>query len=271
MRNKPIYILLLSCITSLLVYAQTPSEQIELLSPKNSKSISVDKLGDIYILNENQEVRKYLKQQKIQFTYTNKLAGEIGSIDVTIPQKTLIFYPDIQQLTILNRQFEVLNEFKLKGYVLNQITLAAISENNSYWLFDNLNYKVIRIGQNTEPLVEGIDLSRVLRKAVRPTKMLEQMGQVYLLEPSIGILVIDNFGAYVKTIPIKNISNFSIAGNIIYFQKEGTWFAYNSKSLETTLLLDGFNAETCKKTTVQLEFLYCLREKQVVLYTIKKQ
>jgi hypothetical protein len=64
---------------------------------------------------------------------------------------------------------------------------------------------------------------------IKPNFLLEYNGNLFLNCPAVGIYVFDIFGAFSKMISIKNLKNFQVNENIIYFQKDSGICSYNYK------------------------------------------
>ena len=76
----------------------------------------------------------------------------------------------------------------------------------------------------------------VLGQVVNPNCMLEYESNIYLNDPTIGILVFDIFGTYNKTIPIRNLRKFQVfQDQVIYFQNNRL-LSYSSISLDSKFM-----------------------------------
>jgi hypothetical protein len=60
--------------------------------------------------------------------------------------------------------------------------------------------------------------------------LLEYDNKVYLNNPSTGILIFDVYGTYYKTISVKNVKQFQVIGEWIYYLSEKKARAINIKT-----------------------------------------
>ena len=70
-------------------------------------------------------------------------------------------------------------------------------------------------------------MKQVLRTDIAPDYMMEYNGYLYLNSPETGIYVFDIFGAFSRIISIKNLKQFQVSENIIYYQKDSSFCSYN--------------------------------------------
>jgi hypothetical protein len=59
--------------------------------------------------------------------------------------------------------------------------------------------------------------------------MIEHNGYLFLNCPASGIFVFDIFGAFSKMVTVKDLRQFQVNQNIIYFQKDSLFCSYDYK------------------------------------------
>ena len=120
-----------------------------------------------------------------------------------------------------------------------QIALGATSHSNGFWLFDPVNFRLIRYNQELKRSHESLNLAQILKSEFQPTDMVEYKNNLYLADPNLGIVVFDIYANYVKTIPIKGIAKLRFGDDRIVYRSMSDWQAFNLLTSEfETMNLD---------------------------------
>lgn len=198
---------------------------------------AIDNIGNIYIIKD-EELVKYLPNGKFFARYSNLKLGSISTVDATNPLKPLLYYRDFQQIVFLDDQLTQNSEsISLESLGYEQTDQACAGANNSFWIYNKQNNELVRFNETTKKIASTGNLKQVLRSDISPNFMLEHNGYLFLNCPETGIYVFDIFGAFSKVISIKNLKQFQVNENIIYFKKDSALCSYDYKLFE----------EACKK------------------------
>lgn len=222
--NKIIYILI--SILLLIVSSESSAQsdavvEAKLFFPKTEITLfETDNLGNIFIVNKQQQLIKYSKDLDSLQVYNNvQRFGVLSSIDVSNPLKVILFYKDFSTVVVLDRflaERTVIDFRKIGIYNANTISL---SYDNQIWLYDELNNTIKKINDNGEISMEFNDFRTLFEIAPYPTKIIDNSGLIYVYDTKIGILVMDYYGAYKFTLPIKEVQSLNIVnGKVLYIQ-----------------------------------------------------
>jgi hypothetical protein len=188
-----------------------------------------DNLGNTYLVNED-EMLKYLASGKFFARYSNLKLGSITSVDATNPLRLLLYYRDFQQIVFLDNQLSKNSEaVSLEQLGFEQTDLVCGAANNGFWIYNKQNNELIRFDDELKKVSSTGNLKQVLKSDVSPNFMLEHNGYLFLNCPSTGIYVFDIFGAFSRLIAIKQLSQFQVSEDILYFQKDSAFCSYNFK------------------------------------------
>ncbi len=188
---------------------------------------TTDNLGNIYIVKED-ELMKYLSNGKMFARYSNLRLGAISSVDATNPLKIVLYYKDFQQILFLDNQLSLNSDVvSLEKLGYEQTDLVCASANNSFWIYNKQNNELNRFNESSKKITSTGNLKQVLRSDIAPDYMMEYNGYLYLNSPETGIYVFDIFGAFSRIISIKNLTQFQVNENIIYYQKDSSFCSYN--------------------------------------------
>lgn len=182
-----------------------------------SQLIASDKLGNLYAIS-NQEILKYDAGGNLLQKNSLKNLGNIGSIDVSNPMKILVFYKDYNKIMFLDNMLAASeNSIDLSSLGLDQVTLSCTSHDNGIWLYNSINFELIRMDPQLKVSHQSGNIAQLVGNAIKPMAMVETNNRLYLCDSIQGILIFDVFGTYIKSIPLFQLKDFQVENNIIYF------------------------------------------------------
>lgn len=220
--------LLLSCLC--FSFRQDPGRPLVLKTKQNL--FTGDSFGNSYIVNDD-ELLKYLANGKFFSRYSNLNLGSITSIDATNPLKLLLYYRDFQQIVFLDDQLSKNSEpVSLEQLGYEQTDLACAGNNNSFWIYNKQNNELLRFDENLKKVCSTGNLKQILQNNIAPNFMLEHNGYLFLNCPDNGIYVFDIFGAFSRIIALKQLRQFQVNENIVYYQRDSSLCSYNFKLFE---------------------------------------
>jgi hypothetical protein len=205
--------------------------------PIKGNKLFTDNLGNSFLLNKDQ-LTKYRENGTLFRTYSNKGLGNISSIDALNPLKIVVFYQDFSKVVFLDNTITE-NGFpiQLQDREWEQTSLVCASYDNGIWLFDQVQFSLIRLNQQLQVTTQIKNLNQILNLALQPVFMMEHENYLYMSIPEIGIFQFDIFGTYIKTIPIKGLSKFQVFNNILYYSNTpGVLNAYSIKTLQESTI-----------------------------------
>ena len=225
-----------------------------------------DNLGNAYIIKGN-EIFKYLPNGKLFNRYSNLMLGNITSVDATNPLKLLLFYRDFSKIQFLDNQLSENRVISLQDLGLEQSTHACTSFDNGFWVYDQISFSLIRFNQAFDKTQEVRNINQNIGYEPQPNFLHESGDWVYLNNPETGVLVFDIFGTYFKTIPLKGLKDFQIAGdNLLYFN-DGKLQSYNLKTLQQAEVQ--IPPDEIQMLRVEKEKLMILTKESLKVYQVK--
>ena len=177
----------------------------------NTVDFTTDNLGNIYFLQNNNQLKKVNSKGDSIAVYNNvKRYGPISSIDATNPLKVLVFYKDFSTIVVLDRLLNIRNTIDLRRQQIFQVQAITTSYDNNIWVFDEQNSKLKKIDEAGKAILETSDFRQVFDKVPQPQVMYDRDGQLYMYDSARGILVFDYYGAYKKTIPLTHVKDIQV-------------------------------------------------------------
>jgi hypothetical protein len=239
-----------------------------IIIPKSSKYVTTDKLNQIYLVTQADELVKYNTEGKELFKFHDRTLGEISYIDATNPFQIAVFFKDFQTVIWLDRTLNPISKINLSNFDFFQINTLAVSSDNNLWIYDNTNFRLKKVNNQGQILLETNELN-ALASSLNPNFLIEKNNRVYLNNPETGILVFDNFGQFLQTIPLVNLSSFQIINNELFYQKENNYFRFHFQTLDNQKIDLPFEIKKKESVFTQKNYWFLVKENEVGIFEKK--
>ncbi len=231
-----------------------------------AKLIATDKLQQLYIVTEKNEVIKYNPEGKELFRFSNNTLGDLTHIDATNPFSVLLYYPDYMTVYTLGRTLNQTGEFNLFDLNLTDVQAVGMANDNNLWLYDDVFYKIKKINRKGDILRQSENLQNQLDKLIEPNFIVERENLLYVNDPKLGVLVFDIYGQYVKTLDIKNLISFQIMGEQLIYQEENQLKSFHLKSLVSKIIDLPAGISNEHQVQIQKSNLFVMKKKSLLIY-----
>lgn len=194
---------------------------------------TVDNLGNLYILFQNGQLKKLRPNGDSMAVFNNvRKFGKVHSVDVSNPLKALMYYRDFGTVVILDRLLNQRAVLDLRKANLFQVKAIGQSYDNNIWVFDELELKLKKIGDDGRLIDQSTDFRLVFDSVPSPERIVDQDKFVYLYDPGKGVYVFDYFGGYQNRVPFTGWKDFNVIGNAIFGRDAGYLYRYEMGSLQ---------------------------------------
>jgi hypothetical protein len=199
------------------------------------RSFATDPLFNLYIMTSKNEVLKYDPQGYFDSRYSNKKLGRLALIDGTNAFKVVFWFPDFQTIQLMDALVNPIITLNLNDLGVSRAAAVAMSEDGFVWIFDGGTNQLVKFSadQNGVKLVEKVPMSIT---ALQPTGMTVRQNNIYLNVPNQGILIFDRFGKRIKTLDIKNVVDFQVIDNQLFYKQNSALYSFHLQTLTTTTL-----------------------------------
>lgn len=227
------YLLLILCYSASLSSCQTKktlatdtvaSSINNYLIQGDYKILEVDKLGYTYLVNSANEIIK-LKGKEILFRFSSKRLGNVTQLDVTNPQKILVYFGDYYQILFLDNTLSEIMKLDLEGMGYWDVQSVALSRDNFIWIYDPVNVKLLKINQNGESVLSSNELYAYGFEDFSPR--IKVGDQVVYLYDDTEVKVFDEYGTWLKKYAIEN-KGIQVTDEEIIFMGAGKLKAYST-------------------------------------------
>jgi hypothetical protein len=262
--------LLITCLLMSLLALGQPSDSAPqlLFELENVRLLTADKLQQLYTVDSENKLTKYGPDGEILFSFTNNLQGTIDYLDATNPFQLLVYFREFNFILVLDRTLNEMARIQLADAGVYQSTAVAFASDGNMWVFDQLSGSLKKIDRQGKVLLDSGNLSWQVNADVLPGFILEREQQVFLHEPAIGVLVLDIFGQYQKTIPIKNASRFQVRREQLLYLKEHQIQVFHLRSLLEKPLVLPHSEEPVEDFRIGEKRLYLQRKNKVEVWSL---
>ena len=215
MRCKLILLIIGCFLVSLSGFSQIVGKKIKDIKLKGVAQVSVDRLGNFFIIAKNGFIKKYDAQGK-----------EIASLKHRHP--TLLepwFHPVIflyhqknQSIYTYGRHFENERVSPLDPAWAIEPQLACPTNDNKIWIYDGSDASLKKVNPLTQEVMSEFTLDTTqLKSRSRFTHLREYQNMLFLLDPISGIFVFNNIGKLINHIGASGLLHFNFFGEELYY------------------------------------------------------
>ena len=239
-----------------LIFTSSSNEKYVLyksIAEKSQFNYTTDRFGNVYRISENGITRFDIATDENK-SFSNKYLQAVSSVDVSNPLKILVFYKEMASFQFIDNTLSPTSDLiQLSDMGIYQPQTMCSSTNNGFWIFNGENTQLIKYDNNQREVVKINNLNQLLNVALQPISMLEQNNILFLNNPSTGVLLFDIYGTYLKTLPLKNLNNFQVLGENIFYFANKKFNTYNIRTFaESSFTLPINEPKNCRIENKQL-------------------
>ncbi len=184
----------------------------------DASDFSLDELGNLYLIHDTY-IERINANGGHTFRTSELNSGNIEYFDVTNPLKPFIHYRSQGKIVVFDNTLSEQGRVDLFEKGLGQIEMVCGSRGDAYWMWDSRNSEMIRVDQNFNKLASTGNISTLTGMQIEPTQIIERGSQLYLRDPSNGVVIFDVYGSYRTTLKILTTSDIQVfSDEIIYHE-----------------------------------------------------
>lgn len=266
------YLLIFFLLLQTMLFAQSDSLQQVLSTGEQVSDFAVDNLGNIFLVYESGQLKKLSpKGDSIAVFNDVRRFGKIYAIDVSNPLKVLLFYKDFGTIVVLDRLLNNRNILDMRKQNIQQAKAIAQSYDNGVWVYDEVDGKLKRLDDNGMVTSETADFRVLFDAPPSPVTLVDANRLLYLYDPEKGLIILDYYGTLRNKIALLGWSDVQVIGERILGRKGQFLESYTagSMNLREQNMQDFLNG--VKKIQVSLDYLYCLKDGRLFVYSFIKR
>jgi hypothetical protein len=228
----------------------------------------VDKLGNIYLLSSENQLKKLGPSGDSLAVFNDvRQFGKIYSVDPTNPLKILLYYKEFATIVTVDRFLNIINTIDLRNLNIFQADAVGLAYDNNIWVYDELEAKLKRIGDDGTLIDETTDLRQIVDSVPDPSVIADQSGLVYLYDSTKGVYVFDHYGSFKRHISLTGWLDFTVIEKNLLGRNQQYFFKYQLDNINIqrepipSLYLNAI------KITITSGWVYVLKQNQLEIYT----
>ena len=212
---------------------QTLPQWLKSIPISQPTALSKDRKGNIYIANDAGDVLQFDIDGNLINTYSPDKPGVVTLIEAWAALRILIFYQDFQEYLFLDRFLNASPYYQIDHEDVGFSSLLTLAEDNNLWLIDNENLNLVKFDITTNQVLINTSLNNYILMEGNDLNFIRAyQQQVFINDAGNGILVFDNFGNYIKKLPVKGLDYFNFQKDELYYLSDGAIHFINLYSLQ---------------------------------------
>ena len=228
---------------------------------------SVDHLGNVYLLLINGRLKKVSNTgDSIAVFNEVRRYGKVHAIDVSNPLKVLLYYKEFGTIIVLDRFLNIRTTIDLRKLGMFQVSMIAQSYDNNIWVFDELDSRLKRIGDDGRLIDQFNDFRMIFDSVPRPSFIVDQNKSLYLYDPAKGVYIFDYYGAFRNRLTFTGWTDFTVINKTIYGRDSTHLYSYEPGTLKLTTYPLPASLHAASRITIMPGSLYVLRGTGLQVY-----
>jgi hypothetical protein len=201
--------------------------------PGDYSYMNADVLDNIYLITTgNRLIKLNNKRDSVAVFNEVKKFGNPSYIDVSNPLKILVYYKNYSTILALDRFLIQRNHINLRNKNIFSVNTVATSYDNNFWIFDEQDYKIKKINDQGDVLLESSDIRLLTNESPVPSSIIDCDNQLYVYDENNGFYLFDYYGTYKNKIPFTDWKHVSVSNNILYGFHHNTLVTCQVKKLD---------------------------------------
>ena len=233
-------------------------------------SFSVDNLGELYIINTDNQLKKYNANGDSigVFNQVTKY-GKLSYVEAQNPWKTILFYQNFSTIVLLDKYLNVLGNINLRNKNIFRVKAVTNSYDNNIWLFDEQDNKLKKIDDNGNVLLETVDFRLLFDAPPTPQQIVDRDGFVYLYDAEKGIYLFDYYGSFKSKMAVLNWNNFTVIEKNIYGFDSINLYKYAPPLPDIITYKLPQDLQNSQSIKINNHRIYSLKDQQLQVYSLE--
>lgn len=232
-------------------------------------SFTVDNLGELYIINTDNQLKKYNEKGDSVgvFNQVTKY-GKLSYVEAQNPWKAILFYQNYSTIVLLDKYLNVLTSINLRQQNIFKVKAVTTSYDNNIWLYDEQENKLKKIDDTGKKLFESVDFRLLFDSVPTPQKIIDDDGFVYLYDPEKGLYIFDYYGSFKIRLPFLNWTDVTVIDKSIYGFDKNNLYRYVPPLPEIKKYILPVDLQNNSSLKVSNRKIYILKNQQLEIYSL---
>ncbi len=197
------------------IYAQN-FKKVKEFKPGKIENVSIDRLGDFFLIFKNGEIKKYDANGKVLASLKSGIIPTL--IEPWFHPKIFVYNQRGQQILTYDRNFQSPDAIQLDPSVAIKPMLACPTNDNKLLVLDGADFSMKRVNPSNNQVIEEFYIDTLEAKP-NFTFMKEYQNLIFLLDKNSGIVIYNNIGKKVNQLKT-DANNFGFYGYQLYFLQD---------------------------------------------------
>jgi hypothetical protein len=219
-------------------HAQTLGKKIKDIKTKGVAQVSVDRLGNFFLMGTNGTIKKYDAQGKETAALKHSHATLLEPCFHPI---IFLYRKKDQSISNYGRNFENEKVTPLDPAWAIEPHLVCPTNDNKIWIYDGSDASLKKVNPLTQEVISEFSIDTTQFKS-KPsfTHLREYQSMVFLLDPTSGIFIFNNIGKLVNHLNVSGLLHFNFFGEELYYLHHHKIIFYDLYSEEErSIAVDG--------------------------------
>ena len=234
------------------------AQKDSLLLKGNFSHIATDQLNSLYTVTKQDTLKRYNASTALfEYEYSNSRLGKISAVDVSNPLQLIVAYNDFSTLVLLDVTLREIAQVRLPELqIFNQHIAFAQNNDDTAWLYDELNAQLVRFTINGEIVSRNQSLINEVNFVPEVSQMQSNANTILLVCPQKGFIVCDQFGEFNKFIPYSEFESVQLVKDHLIIKSNNELILYP---------IDGIGKQELATDLTAIEQLIVLGEQLLLL------
>jgi len=214
------------CLCVFVAMPQPPIKKIKEFSTREVSKVSIDRLGNFYMVSEKGVIKKYDTDGNFMNEFSNPEGYPITILEPWNPLRVFVYCREQQKIILLDHQLELLQTVSIDPSLAVDPYLVSPSVNN-FWILDKADFSLKKIDFKTSRVIEEVSLKLAAGAEHDFTFLREYQNQLFLIDRKSGIDILSNLGKGIHTFPVRNAGYIGFLGQEIYYLESGKVYFYD--------------------------------------------
>lgn len=233
-------------------------------------SYAVDNLGELYIINADNQLKKYNEKGDSVGVFNQVTQfGKLSYVEAQNPWKSILFYKNFSTIVLLDKYLNVIGNINLRNKNIFGVKAVTASYDNNIWLYDEQDNKLKKIDDNGKLLSETVDFRMLFDAVPTPEKIINRDGFIYLYDPQKGVYIFDYYGSFKNKLTFLNWVDIAVIDKTIYGFDIENLYKYTPPIPD----LEKFKLPETLQNNHSIKLvnhkLYILKNKQLKIYSLQ--
>jgi hypothetical protein len=199
--------------SSLTAFAQTP-KKIKEITAKNIEMVSVDRLGDLFLVFKNGSIKKFDANGNVLASLKKDKLPSL--IEPWYHPRIFTYHRELQDCIFYDHNFESPQVDKLDPSVAVNPFLVCPTSDNKFLVLDQADWSIKKINPTTNKVLSEFNIDTTSLAKPNFSYLREYQNLIFLLDENSGIFIFSNLGKKINYIKCK-IKNFGFYGEELFY------------------------------------------------------